>query len=83
MPTYTYQCDECGHHYDTIKSISNREEPTKEPCSNCGGGPVRIVIGAPKLVTGVKSTLRQAGTGWGEVLKKVKSGSGRENNIND
>lgn len=33
MPTYGYQCNECGHKFDVFQSIN--DEPIKE-CEKCG-----------------------------------------------
>lgn len=41
------------------------------------------LLSTPKFVTSVKGTLRQAGDGWKDVLKKVKSGSAKDNTIHD
>ena len=36
---------------------------------------------APKIVSGVKSTMRLAGSDWNEHLKNIKKGSGKDNTI--
>jgi len=36
---------------------------------------------APKIVSGVKSTMRLAGSGWNEHLTNIKKGSGKNNTI--
>lgn len=33
---YDYQCRECEHTFEKNISMSRRDEPTKEPCPNCG-----------------------------------------------
>jgi len=42
MPTYEYQCESCGHHFEKRQSMS--DEPLKT-CPKCGQ-PVRRLIGA-------------------------------------
>jgi len=41
MPTYEYECRECGHHFDELQSIT---EPPLTACPECGGA-VRRLIG--------------------------------------
>ena len=41
MPTYEYECNQCGHRFEAFQSM--KDEPLKE-CPECGG-PVRRLIG--------------------------------------
>jgi len=41
MPTYDYQCDDCGHHFERFQKMS--DTPVKT-CPECGGK-VRRLIG--------------------------------------
>ncbi len=41
MPTYEYECEHCGHHFEKFQSMS--EAPVKK-CPECGK-PVRRLIG--------------------------------------
>ncbi len=40
MPTYTYQCDSCGHGFEAVQRFA--DDPLTE-CPQCGG-PIRRVI---------------------------------------
>jgi len=40
MPTYTYQCDSCGHGFETVQRFA--DDPLTE-CPECGA-PIRRVI---------------------------------------
>ena len=40
MPTYTYQCDSCGHGFETVQRFA--DDPLTE-CLECGA-PIRRVI---------------------------------------
>ena len=40
MPTYTYQCDSCGHGFETVQRFA--DDPLTE-CPECGS-PIRRVI---------------------------------------
>ncbi len=46
MPTYDYKCEECEYQFEEMLSISKRDEPTKEPCKECGGE-IKQVMFAP------------------------------------
>jgi putative FmdB family regulatory protein len=43
MPTYEYECDACGHHFDEFQSFS--EEPLKK-CPECKKNKLHRVIGS-------------------------------------
>lgn len=61
--------------------MSNRKEPEQTPCEKCGGEIYQSLTEAPKLVSDSKTPLRRAGSGWSDMLKKIKKGSGRSNTI--
>jgi putative FmdB family regulatory protein len=52
MPLYEYQCDACGHRFETIRKFS--DEPL-ESCPKCGGA-VRKLQAAPAI--------QFKGSGW-------------------
>jgi putative FmdB family regulatory protein len=52
MPLYEYQCDSCGHRFETIQKFS---DAPIERCPKCGG-PVRKLQSAPAF--------QFKGTGW-------------------
>lgn len=43
MPTYSYECDACGHEYDLFQMMS--DDPNKV-CPKCGEEKARRLIGA-------------------------------------
>lgn len=79
MPFYDYSCKGCKHSFSTRKTCAERYAPTLEPCSECGGELI-MVIGAPKIVSGVKGP-QSAPDGFKDVLRTIKKGSGKENTI--
>jgi len=46
MPFYEYKCASCGHTFEKMLSVDNRNEPVKEECPSCGEKAIEIVIGA-------------------------------------
>lgn len=43
MPTYDYQCDECGHKFELFQNFS---DIVKRKCPSCGRMRLRRLIGA-------------------------------------
>lgn len=81
---YNYKCRECDHTFDKVLKMDDRKQPVEAPCPECGAeGSVYQVIGTPGFISDSKSTLTRAGSGWQDVLKKVKKASGRNNTIHD
>lgn len=52
MPLYEYECENCGHRFETIQKFS---DPPIEKCPKCGG-PVHKLQSAPAF--------HLKGTGW-------------------
>ena len=62
MPTYDYQCRDCGH---TIEVIHSMEESGPERCERCGGELRRVLFPAGIIFKGsgfYKTDSRSAGT---------------------
>jgi hypothetical protein len=78
MPQYDFKNKETGEVTEVLLRISeydqwiidNPEWVRYFPASS-----------APKIVSGVKSTMRLAGSDWNEHLKNIKKGSGKNNTI--
>ena len=82
MPTYNYSCKECSHKFERFCKISERNIPTIEECPGCSRYNTIVQhIGSPRIVSNVGSILSKTSDGWNDVLKSVKSGSGRNNSI--
>ena len=47
MPTYEYECEACGHHFDEFQSMS--EEPLTK-CPKCGKKKLRRLFGTGSAV---------------------------------
>ena len=55
MPIYEYQCEACGHVFDSLQKIS---EPPLTTCPDCGAEALKKLISAPAF--------RLKGSGWYE-----------------
>jgi putative FmdB family regulatory protein len=47
MPTYEYECQDCGKHFEFFQSIS---EPKKEKCEECGGRLTKLLSAGSGLI---------------------------------
>lgn len=82
--TYTYQCCACEETWEDRQLICDRDLPTTQACPHCGAQDTvkRIIDVAPRIsYDGAKTILQRAGSGWNDVLNKVKKSSGRHANI--
>mgnify|MGYP001169659517 FL=1 len=77
MPTYTIKDIKTNKEWDIRCSYDDLQKQLNEDPN------VIRVVDAPTLVTGAKSTLRQAGGEWKDLLGAIKKNSGRGNTIND
>jgi putative FmdB family regulatory protein len=51
MPIYEYRCDDCGHRFDAIRPVQERERPCM--CPRCAGTRSRVQFSASfRLVHG-------------------------------
>ena len=73
MPFYEYYCDKCQHAFDEILTVSKRNEPTKQPCPECGA--MEVCKGVSETTMGVDATLtpdKVTGGDWSRLMEKVK-----------
>lgn len=78
--TYTYKCEKCNHIWDARVVMADRDVPIGKCCVQCKntGYIKRIISFAPSITSESAMTLQQrAGSGWNDVLTKIKSKSGR------
>jgi putative FmdB family regulatory protein len=66
MPIYEYQCEACGHVFETLQRLS--EDPLKE-CPECGKPALKKLVSAPAF--------RLKGGGWYETDFKT----GKKKNV--
>jgi hypothetical protein len=60
--------------------MSERDDPVSQPCQECEGELFRT-FETGGFVSDSKTPMRRAGSGWADLMKKIKKGSGRENSI--
>ena len=75
MPTYEYECTECGYSFEVFQSMS--DEPLKT-CSRCGKKVRRLIFGGAGVIfkgSGFYVTDKAAGKGKGQAAKADKSES--------
>jgi len=53
MPTYDYECRDCGG-FDALRSVSRRDEPAA--CPDCAAASPRVMSAAPRLALMAGST---------------------------
>jgi len=80
---YDYICDDCGHEFQLVTTISKRDEPLDKPCPSCSvEGKVRRLVGAPAVsYQGGRTMQQRAGSEWNNVLKGIKKAAGRQSTI--
>jgi predicted nucleic acid-binding Zn ribbon protein len=81
--TYSYNCQNCNYYWDESLPMDSRDLPLNAPCPQCThAGSIKRVLAAPGIsYAGGKTILQRAGSGWNDVLNKVKKASGRNANI--
>lgn len=80
MPNYDFCCSACSAEMTLLVPLVERD--TFKKCPVCGKKKlVRQVSAASFVYDTVKKPLTRAGNGWSDVLKKIKSGSGKNNTI--
>lgn len=82
MPTYDFLCESCQHEYEEMVHSSARDD--LRTCPNCGEKKAKRVWRNASSVsyTGKISNLKRAGSGWNDMLTRIKKASARKNTIN-
>jgi len=80
MPRYDYRCKECQHTFSEMKKIAERRDPCDLPCEKCAGTIDLVMLGTPKIVSGVSVTDKRP-SGWKDVLSNIHQHSGKTSTI--
>jgi putative FmdB family regulatory protein len=80
---YGYTCQKCKHVFDLNCSVSDRDKATREPCPACSAEAVTRDVSAANIsYTGFISLHKRAGSGFNDLLKKIKKGAGKNAVVN-
>jgi putative FmdB family regulatory protein len=74
MPTYEYECEKCGNHFELFQSM---KDAPKKSCPQCKGRVRRLISGGAGLIfkgSGFYITDYRS-EGYKSAAKKEKSGS--------
>lgn len=77
MPNYDYHCLKCENTEERFVTISKRDETLH--CSCGKSGELKRVVANPTISFDTINPIRRAGSGWNDVLKKIKKNSGSNN----
>jgi hypothetical protein len=80
--TYTYECKDCLFRWEDRLPYEDRDRPCSEACPSCliKDRTVRTFRSAPRIsYNGSQTILQRAGSGWNDVLNKIKKASGKNN----
>lgn len=75
MPTYDYECKECGHVVEKMLRMADREDPIKAPCENCKkeGTVFQKICAVARAGFNVLGN-HKPGTDFKERMKQIKQG---------
>lgn len=81
--TYEYYCTDCNQPFEKVLMIKERDDPLKDPCPSCKkvGTVKRGITVAAVSYSGFMSVQTRAGSGWNDVLKRLKKAGGRNSRI--
>jgi putative FmdB family regulatory protein len=71
MPTYDYECGECGHTFEMVLPIPKKDKPTSSNCPVCGEKKVKKIIGAPVIADIFRLDVRSKDPGMRDLLQKI------------
>lgn len=82
MPYYNYKCKECNREFIEYHSIENRYKPCENPCP-CDLKKENVIYKefGSSFTYNMIDPIKRAGSGWNDVLTKIKKGSGKNNTI--
>lgn len=82
MPIYQYECQSCKQRYEEYLKIADMENPTKEPCPECGDKTIeRRIFDTPMIVSDVDGQ-RRIPQEFNEHLKGIKRFYGKGSTVN-
>ena len=71
--TYDYYCDKCQRTWEESHLSDDRDKPVGKPSKCCKGGKVKRGIANPRInYEGAVSMIKRGGSGWNDMLKRLK-----------
>jgi putative FmdB family regulatory protein len=77
MPNYDYRCLKCDKIEERFITIAKKDDPLQ--CSCGKNGELKRMVSNPTISSDTINPIRRAGSGWNDVLKKIKKNSGSNN----
>ena len=75
MPMYEYYCS-CDYNFSKLLSVSDRDQPTREPCPECGKNEVNKGVSETTMGVDMKVTPdRRTGGDWSRLMDKMRHGT--------
>ena len=76
MPLDDYEGKACGHEFDELIRMADREKPTRKKCPECGRKKVKqVLLGSPPIVDPVNVGRKTTDGAFKEVISKIKEKS--------
>jgi putative FmdB family regulatory protein len=81
--TYHYHCTACDKHFEKNIPIADRDKPLKAKCPTCKKkNRIERILEAPAInYEGAISDLKRAGSGWNDVLGRIKKYAGKRSTV--
>lgn len=74
MPSYNYQCSQCGYQFELRLSMADNSQPETQPCPECGVHQVKqIIVSIPPLADPYRMGRIKPDQQWRDYLKDIKS----------
>jgi len=80
MPNYNYRCLKCDKVFERFTTIAKRDENLICPCEK-KAEVKRTVENTHINYSGKTSAIRKAGSGWNDLLQRIKKASGKDSTI--
>ncbi len=61
MPMYDYECLACGHRYEELRRMAERQ--AARPCPSCGSVETELAVSAPAVFGGGGAPLNYGSSG--------------------
>ena len=77
MPNYDYRCIKCDKIEERFVTIAKKDDPLTCSCEE--RGELKRTISSPPITHDTIHPIKRAGSGWNDVLQRIKKNAGRNN----